>query len=240
MKTYRYDLHIHSCLSPCGDDEMTPATIAGLASLGGLDIAALTDHNTCGNCAAFLRACEAYGVVGIPGMELTTAEDVHLLCLFSELSDAEAFSEAVAAQRVRIANRPDIFGHQYYMNEDDGITGEEPDLLINATELFLSDAASLVRAFHGVPVPAHADKASNGIIAMLGALPADCGFKTVEYTAEYAPDAPGAEGLFRICDSDAHYPQDIRDGESASFMRLPGETPEEIRMALLRRLEEGK
>ena len=82
MKFY-YDLHIHSCLSPCADDSMTPASIAGMAKLGGLDICALTDHNSVKNCPAFSRACDFYGVIPLFGMELTTSEDVHMICLFS-------------------------------------------------------------------------------------------------------------------------------------------------------------
>lgn len=240
MKEFHYDLHIHSCLSPCGDDEMTPATIAGMAALGGLDLVALTDHNTCANCGAFLAACDAYGIVGLPGMELTSAEDVHLLCLFAELCDAERFSAEVSAHRVRIPNRPDIFGRQLIVNEEDEILGEEPDLLINATLLSLSEASSLCRACGGVPIPAHADKTANGVVAMLGAVPADCGFRTAEYARADAPDAPGAEGFLRISSSDAHFVEDIRDTERASSLMLAGETPQEIRRSLLRRLEEGK
>jgi hypothetical protein len=109
------DLHIHSCLSPCGDEDMTPGSIAGIAKLNGLDIAALTDHNACGNCRSFFAACEHYGVIPVAGMELTTSEDVHLLCLFRTLTDAEAFAAAVAQKRVRIKNRPEIFGRQLLM-----------------------------------------------------------------------------------------------------------------------------
>ena len=76
------DLHIHSCLSPCADDDMTPADAAGMARLAGADVAALTDHNSAANCPAFFAACEAYGVVPVGGMELTTAEEIHLVCLF--------------------------------------------------------------------------------------------------------------------------------------------------------------
>ena len=71
MTELAYDLHIHSCLSPCGDDDMTPANIAGMAALKGLDAVALTDHNSCKNCPAFLAAAKEYGIIGIPGMELT-------------------------------------------------------------------------------------------------------------------------------------------------------------------------
>lgn len=86
-----YDLHVHSCLSPCGDDDMTPANIAGMAALKGLSVVALTDHNSAKNCPAFFKACEEVGVLPIPGMELTTAEDIHVVALFKTLEEAMAF-----------------------------------------------------------------------------------------------------------------------------------------------------
>ena len=70
-----YDLHIHSCLSSCGDDDMTPGNIVGMAAIKGLDVIAVTDHNSCRNCPAVLKLAEQYGVLAIPGMELTTAEE---------------------------------------------------------------------------------------------------------------------------------------------------------------------
>ncbi len=112
MKKFYYDLHIHSCLSPCADNDNTPGNIAGMASLCGIDILALTDHNSCKNCPAFFEAARNFGIVPIAGMELTTAEDIHLLCLFEELEAALEFSDSVDKNRVRIKNRAEIFGEQ--------------------------------------------------------------------------------------------------------------------------------
>ena len=95
MKRYYYDFHIHSCLSPCGDDDNTPNNIAGMAMLMGLNIVALTDHNTCKNCPAFFTAAAKYGITPIAGMELTTSEDIHVVCLFENLKDAMAFAVAI-------------------------------------------------------------------------------------------------------------------------------------------------
>jgi predicted metal-dependent phosphoesterase TrpH len=95
MTKYSYDLHIHSCLSPCADDDMTPANIAGMAAVQGLGIAALTDHNSAKNCPAFFRHAKKYGIVPIAGMELTTAEDIHVICLFPTLENALEFDEIV-------------------------------------------------------------------------------------------------------------------------------------------------
>ena len=92
---YFYDLHIHSCLSPCGDMDMTPNNITGMAKLLGLDFIALTDHNTVLNCAAAIEAGERNGVMVIPGMELTTSEDIHAVCLFPSLEKALEWNEFV-------------------------------------------------------------------------------------------------------------------------------------------------
>lgn len=127
MKFY-YDLHIHSCLSPCADDSMTPASIAGTAKLGGLDICALTDHNSVKNCPAFSCACDFYGVIPLFGMELTTSEDVHMICLFSSLDTASEFGSFVDDVRIGYRNKPDIFGRQLIMDEDDNVIGEEENL----------------------------------------------------------------------------------------------------------------
>ena len=113
MSQYYYDLHVHSCLSPCADDDMTVHNIAGMAALKGLQIVALTDHNTCGNCRSFYAACKRQGIIPIAGMELTTAEEIHLICLFEELESAEAFEKEFKAYRLRVRNRVEIFGHQY-------------------------------------------------------------------------------------------------------------------------------
>ena len=107
MRFY-YDLHVHSCLSPCADDDNTPNNLAGMAKLCGLNVVALTDHNTTKNCPAFFEACGRYGIVPIPGMELTTSEDIHVICLFPSLESAMSFGEEVEKRRVPIKNRADI------------------------------------------------------------------------------------------------------------------------------------
>ena len=118
MNRYYYDFHIHSCLSPCADNDMTPANIAGMATLAGLNIVALTDHNTTKNCPAFFKAAKQNGIIAVAGMELTTAEDIHIVCLFEKLSEALSFGEEIEKHRIRIKNRPDIFGDQLIVDED--------------------------------------------------------------------------------------------------------------------------
>ncbi len=215
MSLYTYDLHVHSCLSPCGDEDNTPNNLAGMATLNNIQIMALTDHNTTKNCPAFFVACKRYGIIPVPGMELTTAEEIHIVCLFPTLEDAMAFNEEVDARRVHIPNRPDIFGEQLILNGDDEIIGTEADYLTNATEITLEEAPLLVEQHHGVCYPAHIDREANGIIAILGALPETPVFRNVElhfekneeaYTAEY-----GLKDKRILVSSDAHYLTDLRE-----------------------------
>lgn len=108
MMTVTYDLHIHSCLSPCGDEDMTPGNIVGMAMLKGLDVIAITDHNSCKNCQVAMKAGDEYGVLVIPGMELTTMEEVHVVCLFETWEEAMEFDGFVYDSLMNIQNEEDI------------------------------------------------------------------------------------------------------------------------------------
>jgi len=140
----QYDLHIHSCLSPCGDLDMTPNNIVGMAKISGLDVIAVTDHNSCKNCPAVMKVAEGYEILAIPGMELTTMEEVHVVCLFETLEDALSFGNYVDEKLIPIENREDIFGQQLICNEEDEVIGKESRLLINATTISFDDVYELV------------------------------------------------------------------------------------------------
>ena len=218
---------------------MTPGNIAGVAKLNGLDIAALTDHNTCGNCKTFFAACESYGVVPVAGMELTTSEDVHLLCLFRTLSDATAFQEAVEDRRIRIRNKPEIFGRQLLIDQNDEPCGEEEYLLINATTLPLQEAFQLCERFRGVGIPAHIDREANGMLSTLGGVPETPDFPTIEVReAENLPELVRKYPLLRrkreIVSSDAHRICEI--AEPGFPINLPcedGASDQSVRDALI-------
>ncbi len=218
MSRYRCDLHIHSCLSPCGDDDMTPANIAGMATLNGLQIVALTDHNSTKNCPAFFKAAKAYGIIPVAGTELTTSEDVHAVCLFRSLEDAMDFGEFVESRRMQIKNEPDIFGHQLIMDENDEICSEEEFLLINAVNISLDEAHEEVTRRGGVCFPAHIDRSSNGIIAMLGDFPPEPHFTAFELNDIASLEDSlrrfpiiSERGLVHVASSDAHYLTDISE-----------------------------
>ena len=224
MSKYYYDLHVHSCLSPCGDADNTPNNLAGMAFLNGVRIMALTDHNSSRNCPAFFAAARRYGVVPIAGMELTTSEDIHAVCLFETLEDALAFNDEVDERRVRVKNRGDIFGEQLILDEDDNVVGHEEDLLINATTISLDDAPALAAAYNGICYPAHIDRPANGAIEILGDFPHYVGFHLAElhdrenkeaYVRDYH-----LEGIRLLFSSDAHYLDQLRDGTDNDFFEI--------------------
>ncbi len=213
-----YDLHIHSCLSPCGDEEMTPNNIVNMAALCGLDVIALCDHNSCGNCEAVLKAAakNCPNMMVLPGMELETAEEIHVLCLFADLNDALAFEKIVRAARSPIENRPDIYGRQVLRDENDELIGFEPKLLVTAASIPIDSVPALVRKHNGAAIPAHIDRESNSIISNLGFLSPDMDFQTIELSKKlFSPKK--AEFLEKnrlmrynvLLDSDAHYLEDI-------------------------------
>lgn len=205
MKLY-YDLHIHSCLSPCADDDMTPCNIAGMARIKGLDMFAVTDHNSARNLRACERAAEDMGLLFLPGMELCTAEEVHVLAYFPSVEAAEKMGDMCLKWLPDKKNRPDFFGRQIVMDENDGETGEEDALLIGALSLGLDALTEKVRALGGVPVPAHVFR-GNGLIQMLGFVPEDAGFRTLE-AREGDQELPGC---LMLRSSDAHRLGDISE-----------------------------
>ena len=218
MTGLTYDLHIHSCLSPCGDDDMTPANIAGMAALKGLEAVALTDHNTCRNCPAFMAAAREYGVLAVPGMEINPSEEVHAVCLFPNLEAALCFDSYVYGKLIRFPNNEAIFGKQQIYNEQDQVCGTEPNLLINATEISFDGLWELVRSYGGVMFPAHVDKTANSLIANLGFIPPDSRFRTAEVKDlkklhQLQKDNPYLDKCRIISNSDAHYLEHMNEPE---------------------------
>lgn len=220
MISLSYDLHLHSCLSPCGDDDMTPADIVGMAALKELDVIALTDHNSCKNCRAFLHAAKEYGIIGIPGMELTTQEEVHVLCLFPTLETALAFDRLVEVRLVAIPNRPEIFGKQQIIDEAEQVIGTVDNLLINSTLIGFDEVYELVKEYQGIMIPAHIDKTANSLLSNLGFVPPDSRFSCFELKdMKNLHRLQAANPYLKTCrvitNSDAHYLEQINEAENS-------------------------
>ena len=203
------DLHMHSCLSPCGDDDMTPANICGMAHIKGLQAIAVTDHNTARNLPYVKEAADYYGLILLPGMEITTKEEVHLLGYFREVETAVAVGEIFSSHLPPMKNKPEFFGHQWVMNTDDEVVAEEDRLLIGATDLSLAECAAIIREHGGAAVPAHVNQGNNGLLINLGFFPEDVDFPVVEVVPSLPVNEKLLEGKRRLRSSDAHYLGDI-------------------------------
>lgn len=210
MPRLAVDLHIHSALSPCAEDEMTPQNIVNMAWLKGLDAIALTDHNAGDNLEA-VAAAAGDKVLVIPGMEVQTEEEVHLLAYFRTLPDALLFSEEIRRHLPGIPNRPELFGHQWIMDAQDGIVGERGDMLLSSVDLSFDEAVALIRGYGGVAVPAHVDRDSFSVLSQLGFMPRHLALTTIE-VSHHGGNPLGDE--WRVLrSSDAHRLGDILERE---------------------------
>lgn len=209
MDNIFYDLHIHSCLSPCGDEDMTPANIIAMASLKNLDLIGVTDHNSCRNCPSVMAHGMKEGILVVPGMELCTQEEVHVLCFFARLKDAMDFDAYVYERLIKIENQENIFGRQQIYDENDSCVGTEPNLLINATRISFDELDDLMDEFHGIYIPAHIDKNANSLLSNLGFIPPTSNFtwaeiKDINRLEELKRDNTYLKQCDIITNSDAH------------------------------------
>ncbi len=213
----RYDFHLHSALSPCGDMDMTPNNIVGMAKIKGLTAIALSDHNTTGNVRAAMEVGKEYELTVIPGMEVETEEEVHILTLYPSIEAAEYASGEVYKKLPMIRNRPEIFGEQCLMDAEDNITGHEEKLLLTATTLSMNSLYDLVKTAGGLFIPAHIDRHSYSVLTNLGCIPKDRDIryvelsKRVEDVAGYLESRPELSEYVIFRDSDAHYLEDISE-----------------------------
>lgn len=222
------DLHIHSCLSPCADDDMTPNNIAGMAQIAGIAIIAVTDHNNAANLPAVAKCAEAYGVGLLPGIEVTTREDTHCLCYFGDVEAAVRFGATCESRLTNILNVPKLFGNQYIMNEDDEVVGSVEKLLINSTSFSIDELHRECHAVGGVVVPAHINRGGNGILQTLGFLPKSPRFAALEVSRTAPAPLCDLLGYHILNSSDAHRltamtePAQYLDLEGASVSALFG------------------
>ena len=214
----RYNLHIHSCLSPCADDDMTPVNIVAFAKLNGIDAIAVTDHNAIENVEVAMRAGEAFGVVVVPGIEVQTYEDVHVLCLFETLRDLTDFRNSIKLNEV--VNRPEVFGNQLIVDEDDGVTGTLPMLLLMNMMIGVDEMHDRAAQYNGIAIPAHIDREGNGMLAILGIVPEEFEVVELSYKAGEAIRNEYSEYRMVITDSDAHTLGDIGEGREMDVDEL--------------------
>ncbi len=236
MKCY-YDFHIHSCLSPCGDNDMTPNNIVNMSLIKGLDAIAVTDHNCAANLEAIQRCAEGK-IILLYGMEIESSDEVHMVCLFADFESCKKMEEFVCAAMPNIANDEAIFGEQLIMNEEDEIVEKKSNLLVTASELDVYDIVEKVHAFGGVVIAAHIDKSSYSVISNLGFIPDDLKIDCVEISKNGDFDKLKETHTYlkkytAIYSSDAHYLENISERENC--IEVENFTPQSIIDALLRK-----
>jgi hypothetical protein len=227
-------MHIHTCLSPCGDWEMSPRKIVRRSLEVGLDLIAICDHNSAENAGAAIREGLKYGLSVLPGLEICSKEEVHLLAIFGELVHALEMQKYVYAN-LNGQNQPDVFGYQIVANEHDEVLAENPRLLIGATGLKLQQIVEKTHALEGLSISCHVDRSAYGIISQLGFIPPDLRLDGVEVSYRVAlPKAretvAGIDGFCCVTSSDAHFLADI--GRASTSLILAAPTFEEVCKAL--------
>ena len=234
LKHFKTDMHIHTCLSPCSDWDMSPQKIVQRSLEVGLDVIAVCDHNTAENAGAVMREGENQGLRVLPGMEICSKEEVHILALFDELDPSLAMQEYVYAN-LKGENQPEIFGHQVVANDQDEVIGENPRLLIGATQLGLYEIVDKTHRLGGISLSSHVDRTAYGIIGQLGFIPPDLEIDGVEVShrvelATARDDVPGIGQFPCVAASDAHFLDDI--GKVWTVFVLAKPTIDEFRRAL--------
>lgn len=223
MNSYSADLHIHTCLSPCGDLEMSPRNIIRSAKEKGLHIIAITDHNSTLNAKVCVEIGKREGVFVIPGCEVNTQEEVHCLCYFPHLHATELFQRYLDERMTDILNNPDYFGYQVAVDEHDVIIYEEKRSLFMGIGDSIEAVEKQVHLLGGLFVPAHIDRPKNGVLSQLGFIPVDLVYDALEVSRRTTPEAflkmhPKLAGKRFLESSDAHYLRDIGSAHSLFYM----------------------
>ena len=224
---YRADFHIHSCLSPCGSLEMSPAAIVQQAKEVGLNAIALADHNCTFNLPGFSKVCEQHGMACLYGIEVTSVEEAHILCLFDQLDAATTFGDRVYDSLPDIPNNPEKFGDQPVIDENEDVIDFVDKFLISASSSDISSLVTQVHELGGLIIPAHIDRSGYGIISQLGFLP-DEEFDAIELTAH--GDKALALDFPIVRNSDSHFLNGL--GKAHTELELESLTIENVRSSL--------
>ena len=205
------DLHNHSCLSPCGSLEMSPHTMLKIAAAKHLNVMALTDHNSSLNCPTFAKLCPRFGIIPIFGMEATTSEEIHALCLFTSLEASLAFSEYAYSILTPFLNNPDKAGDQVYVDEDDNIAGEVEYYLTNPLSLSIDEIGGKAAEYNGIVIPAHVDRSAFSMTSQLGVVVNGpwAAIECVRLPPSFNGQPLDTLGFPLTTSSDAHYPEHI-------------------------------
>ncbi len=233
LRAYRCDLHVHTCLSPCADLEMYPSAVVDKSIAEELDIIAICDHNASENMQFVLRSAEGKSLTILPGIEITSSEEVHLLALFDTLGDLKKIQDIIY-DHLSGTNREEVFGCQAIVNDLDEVEGFNDKFLLGATKLPLLDIIHLIHSFGGLAIASHIDRESFSIISQLGFIDQDIPLDALEITRQTGIQGarikyPELARFPFIESSDAHFIKDIGQGTTTMFLEKG--TISELRMA---------
>ncbi|HOV28817.1 MAG TPA: PHP domain-containing protein [Synergistales bacterium] len=223
MRPVRADLHIHTVLSPCGGLDMGAPEIVARALKCGLEVVAVTDHNTCRNAAAVMKAARGKQLVVFPGLEVQSSEDIHAVVLFGTLEEALDFEAWLWEGFPKVLNRPELFGEQILIDEENRILAEEPILLVQGARRSIDEIVTEARSRNGVVFLSHVDREAFSYPAVLGPIPVDYPVDALELTC-YATEKT-VENCRKACpsfplirNSDAHTLAQIEPRCSTAFL----------------------
>ncbi len=235
MFRYIYvDLHLHTVLSPCAEVEMIPPLIVDRAGQLGLSLIAITDHNSAENVAAVVEAARQTGLVVLPGMEVESREEVHIVCLFDTVEQALAWQGEVYAHLPSLQNREETFGAQFVVDAEGEYVRTNDRLLLTSTSLSVNAVIERVRSLGGLPIPAHVDRPSYSLIANLGFIPPDLGLSAVEISARTTPHEararfPQLKDYNLVVGGDAHR---LNEMVARTMVKIREPTVAELALAL--------
>ncbi|HHW41857.1 MAG TPA: PHP domain-containing protein [Syntrophomonadaceae bacterium] len=223
MLTITADLHIHTALSPCAEKEMTPQAVLAQAAANGLQMIAITDHNTAMNTVSFCEAAAGGTIFVVPGMEVQTREEVHMVCLFSTPQEALAWQEYIYKHLPPAKNNERVFGVQQILNKKGEVVGIEDRLLLTSTDLSIEEVVNEMNTRHGICYPAHVDRPAFSIIGSLGFIPHDLAIPAVEISRNINRERAVAKFPFidrypLLGSSDAHRLAEISQPRTRIYM----------------------
>ncbi len=240
LRRFRAELQVHTVLSPGVSLAMSPARIIEEAKKKHIDILAITDHNSTRQCQVIMELGRKSGITVWGGAEINTREEVHCLAFFEELEVLDQFQQWLDKWLMVVNNKPDFFGDQVWVDEQDNILGVEERLLIAALDRSMEQAFEEVRRLGGVFIAAHIDRKSNSLISQLGFVPPDVKADALELSPAVTPEMPELKNWGRIkpltAGSDAHWPDKL--GTNLTLLKMKNTTLEEFKMAL--KGEEGR
>ena len=236
IRPFKADLHVHSVLSPCAAVEMTPRNIVWHAAANGIDILAITDHNAADNVIAAFQAAKDAGITIIPGMEVETREEAHLIVLFEKMRQLKEWQQYVDVHRGPSLNDEQKFGAQFIVDAEDNLLSVKPEMLLAPLSAGLDEITRQVTALGGICIASHIDRPSYSILSQLGFIPDGLDLTAVEISRRLKPqDAaqkfPSLKALPIVMNSDAHTIDDLIDGPKTVF-HIEEPTLAEIIMAL--------